>query len=86
MSQILVNFRLEEEDKRGMERVCNEIGISMSSAFAIYAKKIAREKRIPFELNVDPFYSKENMERLNKAILDARNGKNMSEHELKETD
>ncbi len=25
----------------------------MSAAFTIFAKKVAREKRIPFELNVD---------------------------------
>jgi len=83
---VLVNFRLNANDKRKMEEVCNEIGISMSSAFAIFAKKVAREKRIPFELNVDPFYSEENFKRLSKAISDAKNGKNMSEHELIEVE
>ena len=83
MSQaVLVNFRLDENDKRGMEQVCNEIGLSMSAAFTIFAKKVAREKRIPFELNVDPFYSEENMKRLTAAIADAKAGINMSEHEL----
>ena len=33
MSQTaMANFRLDEEDKRRKEKVCNEIGISMSSA------------------------------------------------------
>ena len=83
MSQaVLVNFRLDENDKRGMEQVCNEIGLSMSAAFTIFAKKVAREKRTPFELNVDPFYSEENMKRLTAAIADAKAGINMSEHEL----
>ena len=87
MSQaVLVNFRLDENDKRSMEQVCNEIGLSMSAAFTIFAKKVAREKRIPFELNVDPFYSEENMKRLAAAIADAKNGINMSEHELIEVD
>lgn len=83
---VLVNFRLDETDKSGMEAVCNEIGISMSAAFTIYAKKIAREKRIPFELNVDPFYSEENVMRLKTAIADANAGIRMSEHELVEVD
>ena len=83
MSQaILVNFRLDEKDKRDMEKVCNEIGLSMSAAFTIFAKKVAREKRIPFELNVDPFYSEENFRRLVSAAADAKAGVNMSEHEL----
>ena len=87
MSQaVLVNFRLDEKDKLGMEQVCNEIGLSMSAAFTIFAKKVAREKRIPFELNVDPFYSEENMRRLAAAISDANAGRNMSEHELIEVD
>ena len=87
MSQaVLVNFRLDENDKRKMEQVCNEIGLSMSAAFTIFAKKVGRENRIPFELNVDPFYSEENMERLAAAIADAKTGVHMTEHELVEVD
>ena len=34
----------------------------------IYLKKLGREKRIPFEVGVDPFYSQENMTRLKESI------------------
>lgn len=83
---VMVNFRLDEDDKKGMEQVCSEIGLSMSAAFTIFAKKVCREKRIPFELNIDPFYSEENMERLRKAVTDMKAGKNIAEHELIEVD
>ena len=43
-----VNFRLDEADKKRMENVCNELGLSMSAAFTIFAKKVGREHRIPF--------------------------------------
>lgn len=86
MATTMVNFRLEDEDKKGMEMVCNEIGLSMSAAFTIFAKKVRREKRIPFDLNIDPFYSEDNFKRLSKAIEDAKAGRNMSEHELIEND
>ena len=87
MSQaVLVNFRLDESDKHAMEQVCNEIGLSMSAAFTIFAKKVAREKRIPFELSIDPFYSEENMKQLVSAIADAKAGVKMTEHELIEVD
>ena len=66
--------------------VCNEIELSMSAAFAIFAKKVSREKRIPFDLSIDPFYSEDNFKRLSKAIADANAGRNMSEHELIEVD
>ena len=81
---VSINFRMDENDKRNMEKVCNEIGLSMSAAFTIFAKKVGREKRIPFELSIDPFYSAENMQRLTTAIADATAGVNMTEHELVE--
>jgi DNA-damage-inducible protein J len=43
----------------------------------IYAKKVAREHRIPFELSLDPFYSESNLKRLPAAITDAEAGKGL---------
>ena len=54
MAQVLVNFRLDEEVKRDMEQACREMGLSMSTAFAIFAKKVGKEKRIPFEIAAGP--------------------------------
>ena len=54
MAQVLVNFRIDEEVKRDMEQACREMGLSMSTAFTIFAKKVGREKRIPFEITVEP--------------------------------
>ena len=70
-----------------MEEICKDIGISIGTAFNIFAKKFTRERRIPFELDSDPFYSKENMEELERRINDIRTGKSvMKEHELIEVD
>ena len=83
MAQVLVNFRLEEEDKKGMEAVCRDLGMSMSTAFTIFAKKMRREKRIPFEVSVDPFYSDANMAYLKKVMADIDSGRAaLSEHAL----
>ena len=30
--------------------VCKQLGLSMTTAFNMYAKKVCREKRIPFEI------------------------------------
>ena len=76
-----VNFKLDEDVKKSMEQVCSELGLSMSAAFTVFAKKVGREKRIPFEIAVDPFYSEENMTRLKKAINDLNNG-NGTVHEV----
>ena len=57
MAQVLVNFRIDEDVKKDMEQACREMGLSMSTAFAIFAKKVGREKRIPFEIAVEPSVS-----------------------------
>ena len=68
MAQANVNFRLDDDVKRNMEVACKEMGLSLTAAFTIFATKVGREKRIPFDVAVDPFYSEENMERLRRSI------------------
>ena len=75
MAQTLVNIRMDNELKKGMEQTCQELGINMTAAFTIFAKKMTREKRIPFEVSVDPFYSSENMAALNESMEQIRQGK-----------
>ena len=86
MAQVMVNFRMDEELKRKMEKACKDMGLTLTSAFTMFAAKVAREQIIPFEVVADPFYSKTNMERLERAVADADAGKHMSEHELIEED
>jgi len=82
----MVNFRMNQDLKRDMELVCKDLGMSLTTAFTIFATKVSREKRIPFELALDPFYSDINIARLRMAIEDGRIGKNMNVHELIEVD
>ena len=83
MAQAMINFRMDEELKKNMEKTCKELGLSMSTAFTIFAKKMTREKRIPFEVSVDPFYSESNMAYLKKVIDDIDSGQSvLAEHEL----
>ncbi len=67
-STVNINFRMDSELKSSLEQVCQELGLTLTSAFTIFATKVAREKRIPFEVAVDPFYSEKNMARLRKSI------------------
>lgn len=83
MAQTMINFRMDEELKKSMEETCKDLGLSMTSAFTIFAKKMTREKRIPFEVSVDPFYSESNMSYLKKVVDDIESGKVvLAEHEL----
>ena len=75
MAQTLVNFRIDEETKKEMEKVCDELGMTVTTALNIFIKKMTREKRIPFDVSIDPFYSKSNMKVINESIKELENGK-----------
>ncbi len=53
MAQTSVNIRMDEETKKAFDKFCDEIGLSVSAAFNIFAKTVVREQRIPFALSVE---------------------------------
>ncbi len=78
-----VNFRMDADLKAEMEKVCSDMGMSMTTAFTIFAKTVTREKRIPFEVSAEPFCSDSNISYLEDVVQDAKDGKsNFAEHEL----
>ena len=82
-----VNFKLDEDVKKSMEQACSELGLSMSAAFTIFARKVAREKRIPFDVSVDPFYSESNIRYLERKKREIDEGRaHIEEHDLIEVD
>lgn len=54
LAQTSINIRIDEDVKKSMEIVCKELGLTMSTAFNIFAKKMCREYRIPFDVSYDP--------------------------------
>ncbi len=81
MAQTTVSIRMDDTLKKNMEETCSELGMTMTTAFIMYAKKVTRERRIPFEVSIDPFYSDENMKHLKKSIQNLESG-NGNAHDL----
>ncbi len=78
-----VNFKLDADVKKRMENACSDMGLSMSAAFTIFAKKVGNERRIPFEVSADPFYSEGNIRYLEKKLEDYKAGRlQFAEHDL----
>jgi len=71
----LVNIRMDSDLKTEMETTCRELGMNMTTAFTIFAKKMSREKRIPFEVSVDPFYSESNQRALVESLHQLEQGR-----------
>ena len=83
MAQTNVNIRMDENLKKQFDDFCDNIGMTMTTAICVFAKKVVREQKIPFEITADPFYSKENIEYLRKVTKDIETGKaKLEEHEL----
>ena len=85
MAQTMVNFRMDTEEKDTFEDICEQLGLTISTAFKMFVKKVIREQRIPFDLSLDPFYSKPNIQYLEKVTQEIDSSKAvLSEHELVE--
>ena len=70
----MVNFRMDADLTKNMECVCKDMGLTMTTAFTMFAAKVSRERRIPFEINADPFYSASNMRALRESIRQIEEG------------
>lgn len=73
MASTNINIRMDRDLKMQFEQFCSDMGMSMTTAFNIFAKKAVREYRIPFEIG-----GKVPNAATKKAIEDAENGIGMS--------
>lgn len=78
MAQTTISIRMDENLKREFDMICNDLGLSMTTAITMLAKKMIREKRLPFEVSLDLFYSRSNMSALNESINQMRQGKTVT--------
>lgn len=62
-----VTIRIKQDTKREFEGILKRMGLDMATGFDLFITEVVRQKRIPFEIVADPFYSKANQARLEKA-------------------
>ena len=98
MAQTLVSFRMDSDVKKDMETLCFKLGLNMTTAFNIFARKMIREQSIPFEVSIGKkeeemdesdrlFYSEPNISYIKKVIKEIEEGKaKLVEHDLIEVD
>ncbi len=77
-----ITVRVDSSLKAEADIICNEMGLSISSAVTIFIKRLVSERAIPFRVAApDHFYSEENRRHLNAAIERMNHGHG-KEHEL----
>ena len=54
MRQTATTIRLDADLKAEFDKLCDEFGMSVNTAFNIYVKTVVRQRRIPFQIEADP--------------------------------
>ena len=83
MAQTSINIRMDENLKAQFDSFCSDLGMSMTTAFCIFAKTAVRQQRIPFELSTrdENGFSVAEVAELKRRVADLDNGKSV-EHNL----
>lgn len=53
MANANINICMDEDLMKQFEAFCADVGMTMTTAFNVFAKKAVRENRIPFEVSGD---------------------------------
>lgn len=86
MAQATISARIDSSDKSAFDAFCSDVGISTSSAINMFIKAVLRERRIPFSISNDPFYSESNMAFLREGIQALNAGKGTLHELIEEND
>jgi DNA-damage-inducible protein J len=69
-----INVSIDKDTKEQAERMFDALGMSLSVAFNLFVQKSLQQGKLPFDVT-EPFYTKENQERLRKSINSYETGK-----------
>lgn len=72
----VITINLEEQEKLQLEELIKNMGLNLSTFFQIYTKRVLHDRKIPFEIiALDNFYSAENLEKIELAEKQVKEGK-----------
>lgn len=54
MASVNVTIRMDENDKKNVEKLFSDLGLTMNAAFNMFAKQAIREQAIPFKITMHP--------------------------------
>ena len=50
METMIMNVRVDANDKKSFEQFCNNVGMNVSTAVNMFIKAVLREQKLPFEI------------------------------------
>ena len=72
-----ISLRLDDDMKKELDAMCDEMGMNITTFFMIYAKKALRDRKIPFEITAptEPFYTEQNLAQIRKSDQQIKEGR-----------
>jgi DNA-damage-inducible protein J len=70
-----VTIQLDRKLKSSAEQMLDGAGLSLSTAITVFLKQTVIKGRIPFSIETDSFWSKENQSRLLESLQELNDGK-----------
>jgi len=67
MANASMNIRMDSEIKKQAQDLFAQFGLDMTTAVNMFLRQSIRQQGIPFNLQLDPFYSEKNQQRLMQA-------------------
>lgn len=74
MAQTILNIRMDENLKTCFDYICDELGMNMSTAITIFAKRVCRDRGLPFDLSLPPINKNEENDMNKKIFIKANVG------------
>ena len=53
MQQVIINARINKDDKDDFVRLCDDIGVTVSTAINMFVRQSLRDQRLPLDLSVE---------------------------------
>ena len=53
MAQTNINIRMDSDLKKQFDLLCSELGLTMTTAYNVFARTMVRQQRIPFDIALD---------------------------------
>ena len=79
-----ITVRMEPDLKKEAEKICEEMGITISAAIMMFTKRLVRDRAIPFKVTAESHFCSENNMRHLRAAAERMDAGQFEVHDIGE--
>ena len=77
-----IQVRVDKHLRDQAQQILSQMGMDMTTAVRLFLHQLTVDKGLPFRPTIDPFFNEANLRYLERAIAEAKAGKNIEQHQL----